>query len=198
MGEGGTKVSPDHDPHVAARRFAVRAALLLLPIVAVAFGAPRIVHLLRSVPPRAPAPLVQGALPGMEAPQPAEPKPAPPEAPTPEQIEKSREAQLALGKAQRGWESVSLLAPRKTPGDETGNVTLPFQGFGVSVESEPEGALVHVGGLERGETPLVAGVECAPGSDVKVRLQKPPLPGREIVVRCRENALVKLSVKLGR
>lgn len=189
----------EHDPHAAARRFAIRAALLLLPIVAVALGAPRVIHLLRA-PPRLPGPVVPGGPggPGAEAQQPSEPKPPPPEAPTPEQIEKSREAQVALGKAQRGWESVTLIAPRKTPGDETGNVTLPFQGFGLSVESEPAGALVHAGDRELGETPLVAGVDCAPGSEVKVRLQKPPLPGRDLTVRCRADTLVKLSVRLDR
>jgi hypothetical protein len=122
--------------------------------------------------------------------------PPPGAGPTPEQIAKAAEAQEALRRAEKGWESVTLIAPRAAKRGEDGLETLPFQGFGVSVESVPEGARVIVGGEELGETPLVAGVRCAPGTEVTVRIEKAPRPAQERVLRCRPDTLVKLAVRL--
>lgn len=182
------------DPGAASRRLVARALFLVLPMVAIGVALPRVIRHLRgptAVPTSLDGPLVPGAAPSPEAPPPK------PESPTPEQIEKAREAKVALGRAEKGWEKVTVIAPRAGIVGEDGLETLPFQGFGVSVDSEPVGATVTAGGVELGETPLVASVRCAPGSDVKVRVEKPPLPAWERAVRCRADTLVKLSAKLG-
>jgi hypothetical protein len=191
-------VTPSIDPSASLRRIAFRAALLALPLLALGLGAPRLVRLLRPVAPPRPAERLAGIppIPGEAGGE--EPPPKPPESPTPEQIEKAREAQVALGRAQKGWESVTVITPRAARVGEDGLETLPFEGFGLSVDSAPAGARVFAGADELGETPLLASVACAPGSDVKVRVEKPPLPAWERTVRCRADTLVKLSAKLAR
>lgn len=188
------------DPHASARRVAQRAIFLLIPIVAVAVIGPRVVRWARSValpsvPTLAPRGDVGIAAPARDGPAKEEP-PKPPEAPTPEQIVQARKAQVDLGKAQKGWESVTVLSPRDGKVGEDGLVTLPFEGFGLSVESAPAGATVSVNGAARGETPLLASVDCAAGETLTVRVEKPPLPAWERKVRCRADALVKLSATL--
>jgi hypothetical protein len=77
-----------------------------------------------------------------------------------------------------------------------GERVAPFSGFAVSVETEPEDALVTIGGVERGESPVVAGVECRPGAKVPIRVVKQGFrPARASTV-CRTDALVKLTIRL--
>jgi hypothetical protein len=192
------RVNAPHDPGASLSRITLRASLLLVPLVALAVAAPRILRMVRSATQSAPQLARLQADGGLAAPPGAEPAPPPrpPESPTPEQIEKAREAQVALGRAQKGWESVTVIMPRVAKAGDDGLETLPFQGFGVSVDSAPEGAKVLVGGEELGETPLVAGVKCEPGSDVVVRVEKKGLAARQRAIRCRADTLVKLSVRL--
>ena len=188
------------DPHDSARRVAQRAIFLLVPLVAVAVFAPRVLRWARSASlPAAPMLAPRGdvgiAAPVRDAAAKEEP-PKPPEAPTPEQIVQARKAQVELGKAQRGWESVTVLSPRDGKVGADGLETLPFEGFGLSVESTPAGATVLVDGAPKGETPLLASVDCKPGDSLTVRVEKRPLPAWEQRVRCRTDALVKLSATL--
>ncbi len=187
-----------NSPDASLRRILFRVALATIPIVAVTLVAPWALGRLRAS--RTPtvdrfAVLQREGAPPVEQGG-AEPPPKPPESPTPEQIEKAREAQVALGKAQRGWESVTVLAPRGARRDEDGLETRPFQGFGVDVESEPAGARVLVGGADLGETPLVASVRCEVGSDVVVRVERAPLRAWERTVPCRADTLVRLRASL--
>jgi hypothetical protein len=188
------RVNAPPDPGASLRRITMRAALMLIPAVAVVVAAPWALRRLRPAarPPSAEvlARLEGGALapPGEDAAE----RPRLPERPTDEQIEKARATQVALGKAQKGWESVTVITPRSARAGDDGLESMPFHGFGVSVDSAPEGATVLVDGEEMGETPLVASVKCTPGADVQVRVEKPPRPAQEKVVRCRADTLVKL------
>lgn len=189
-------MNPPTDPSASTRRIAARAAFLLVPLAVLALVAPRAIRLLRPGAP-APAELLAG-VPREPAAPPQETPPKPPESPSPEQIERAREAQVALGRAQKGWESVTLIAPRAARLGEGGLETLPFQGFGISVDSTPVGARVLADGEELGETPLLASVRCTPGNEVRVRVEKPPLRAWERTVRCRADTLVKLAATLER
>jgi hypothetical protein len=90
-------------------------------------------------------------------------------------------------------EVISPSAPA-APGVEA---TAPFQGFGLSLESEPDGASVEVDGRALGETPLLAGLKCTPGATVRIRVTRSPLPVRDLTTLCRTDTLVKLRVRLG-
>lgn len=97
----------------------------------------------------------------------------------------------------RGWMRSTTLAPRSERVDPaTGEVTLPFQGFGLSVESTPEGAHVFVDGRDAGETPLLASLGCQPGATVEVRVEHPGRRPERRSTRCRADTLVKLSLEL--
>ncbi len=99
----------------------------------------------------------------------------------------------------RGWTKSAILAPRAERVDPaTGEVTLPFHGFGVSVDSTPEGARVLIDGHDAGETPLTASVPCLPGTQVEVRVEKSPHRPESKNTRCRADTLVKLAVTLRR
>jgi hypothetical protein len=92
-------------------------------------------------------------------------------------------------------ENTKLLAPLavRAEGDE---LTAEFSGFAVSVDTEPPGAVVTIAGARRGEAPVLAGVECAPGAAVDVVAE---LPGRKPARRattCRADTLVKLTLRL--
>jgi hypothetical protein len=92
-----------------------------------------------------------------------------------------------------------LLRPLATARDpETGERTAPFEGFAVSVETQPPGAFVLVGGKPRGEAPVLAGVDCRPGAIVEIRAEKAGLRPARVTTRCRSDTLVKLVVRLGR
>jgi hypothetical protein len=74
----------------------------------------------------------------------------------------------------------------------------PFQGFGLSIDTTPAGARVLIGGVEAGETPLVAGVDCAPGAEVAVAVELRGYRTVRRTVRCRADALLELAFKLAR
>ena len=171
------------------RNTLVRVALILLPVAAVAFGAPRLYALLR--PSATKLGLGGGGAAGKE------PLPAAPGGATSAQFDRAREAQLALGEARRSWESSKTIAPRAEQAGEDGLPTRWFDGFGVEVDSVPAGASVRANGKELGETPLLASVACKPGEDVRVRVEKRPLAAWERTVRCREDTVVKLKARLG-
>jgi hypothetical protein len=189
------------DPNQAAstRRIAARALFLLLPLVVVAIGAPLVVANVRASRELATAAAAAASVAGDPAAQklPAgeEPPARPRESPTPEEIEKAFAAEKALKDAERGWQRVELLAPGvpAVPGKET---TAPFQGFGLSLESEPDGASVTVDGRALGETPLLAGLRCEPGALVRIRVARAPFPPRDLTTLCRADTLVKLRVRL--
>lgn len=173
------------------RNTLVRVALFLVPVVAVAFGAPRLYALLR------PSAAKLGLGGGGTGPAGKEPPPKATGGATSAQLERAREAQLALGEARRSWESSKTIAPRAERAGEDGLPTRWFDGFGVEVDSVPAGARVWANGKELGETPLLASVPCKPGEDVKLRVEKRPLAAWERTVRCREDTVVKLTAKLG-
>jgi hypothetical protein len=170
----------DADPASSTRRIVTRAALLLVPLVAGAIAAPRLLgHLGAGGAGRAPA---ESAF----------------RPPTEDEIETSAEADRRLAEAERGWRKSTVIVPEDARPDASGETVRRFQGFGISVESAPEGARVLVNGADKGETPLVASVECTPGDPVRIELQKPPLSPQQRVTTCRADALVELSVKLAR
>jgi hypothetical protein len=90
------------------------------------------------------------------------------------------------------------LRPIETAADpRTGEEVAPFSGFAVSVETDPPDALVTIAGVERGESPVLAGVECEPGAKVPIRVEKPGFPPARATTTCRTDVLVKLTVRLG-
>jgi hypothetical protein len=168
----------DRDPSTSTRRILIRAALLVLPLVAAVAGAPFILRHLRGAPVEVP------------------PRERPP---TEEEMALSVRADRELARTERRtWEGVTYLAPAAARRDDAGEVTSRFEGFGISVETEPSGARVMLDGADLGETPLVASVGCTPGEVVRVRLERPPLRPQERTTTCRENTLVELSAKLSR
>jgi hypothetical protein len=80
----------------------------------------------------------------------------------------------------------------------SGEEVAPFSGFAVQIETEPTGALVEVAGVARGEAPVFAGVDCRPGETVEVRAEERGAGRARAAVRCRADALVKLTLRLGR
>lgn len=97
----------------------------------------------------------------------------------------------------QNWSHVEIIAPREQRGDPAkGEARSPFQGFAISVTSSPEGARVLVDGDEKGETPLAASVDCEPGREVQVSVEKAGYRAQRRAVRCRADALVRLSVRL--
>jgi hypothetical protein len=97
-----------------------------------------------------------------------------------------------------GWRNVKFIAQEERTDPATGEVTMPYEGFGVFADSEPDGARVSSGGKVLGETPLATALPCAAGETLTLRFEKAGLPAREVQVRCRENAMVKLQVALRR
>jgi hypothetical protein len=181
----------DPNPSASTRRIVVRALLFAAPLLISAIALPRILGSVHAV--RQAAPLAAG----VPQPETAELPPKPPESPTPDQIDRAADAAKALGEAERGWRKVELIAPGVpvAPGTEQ---TAPFQGFGLSLESDPEGATVAVDGRVLGETPLFTGFPCTPGEILRLRVSRDPLPARELTTACRADTLVKLRVRLGR
>jgi hypothetical protein len=168
----------DRDPSASTRRILIRAVLLLLPLLAAAAGAPVFLRHLRGAPVEAP------------------PRERPP---TEEELAASVRAHRELARTERRtWEGATYLAPADARRDDSGEVTSRFEGFGISVETEPAGARVVVDGADLGETPLVAAVNCTPGEVVRVVVERPPLRPVERTTTCRENTLVELSAKLSR
>ncbi len=80
----------------------------------------------------------------------------------------------------------------------TGEQVAPFSGFAVSVDTDPPGAVVSVGGVPRGEAPVLAGLDCAPGDPVEISAQRAGFAVARASTTCRRDALVKLTVRLVR
>jgi hypothetical protein len=98
-----------------------------------------------------------------------------------------------------GAEGGRALAPLQTAADpRTGEETAPFSGFAVSVDTVPAGALVTIDGVERGEAPVLAGIECSPGERVEIGARRRGLPPARAATTCRADTLVKLTVRLSR
>jgi len=115
---------------------------------------------------------------------------------SPESVARAANEDLARIEAQ-GWSRVEILSPNRERRDpETGEVTAPFQGFGISVDSTPAGARVFVDGGEMGDTPLVASMDCEPGREVEVRVEKAGYRAQRRAVRCRADTLVRFGVRL--
>lgn len=161
----------------SARRFAVRALMLLVPVVVLAAATPWLIRQLR---------------PG--GPRPAATSPDRP--PTDEEIRASRRADDRLAAAEKTWERSTAIPASDAVVDRSGERVRWFQGFGLSVESTPPGATVLVNGKERGETPLTTSVECKPGEPVRVEVRKPGVRPERRTTRCREDQLVELSLEL--
>jgi hypothetical protein len=93
------------------------------------------------------------------------------------------------------------LDAREAPGEPwrlPGSRIARFYGFGLSVESAPNGATVHVAGRDVGETPIVTTVDCDLGQDIEVSVEKPGYRSIRRAVPCQDNALVEVSFKLRR
>jgi len=121
------------------------------------------------------------------------------EPPSQAELDAAARAERDLARVEtRGLERSSVLAPEEARADGSGERVRRFQGFGVSVESVPAGARVVVNGADLGETPLVAGVSCAPGERVEVRVAKPGWREARHPTTCRADALVELHVELVR
>jgi len=115
---------------------------------------------------------------------------------SPESVARAANEELARVEAQ-GWSRVEIVSPRQERRDpQTGEVTSPFQGFGISADSTPAGARVLVDGGEMGETPLVASIDCEAGHEVEVRVEKAGFRPHRRTVRCRADALVRVEVRL--
>jgi hypothetical protein len=96
-----------------------------------------------------------------------------------------------------GAEGDRTLAPIAASLDpSTGERTAPFEGFAVSVETIPPGALVAIDGVERGEAPLLSNLECAPGARVEVTARLPGLAPGRAATTCRANTLAQVVVRL--
>lgn len=111
-----------------------------------------------------------------------------------------RETTEKLAKISReNWGGAEIYAPRGEEIDPvTGEATLPFYGFGVSVDTVPEGAKVFVDGREIGESPAVASVDCKPDSEVRIRIEKASFQPLEQTTRCRTDRILQLKIKLRR
>jgi len=120
--------------------------------------------------------------------------------PTPARSRESaaRTAQEKLARMEaENWSRVEILAPGQERRDPaTGEVSSPFQGFAISVDSSPAGARVLLDGSEKGETPLAASVDCEAGQKIEVRIEKDGFRSQRRTVRCRADALVRLQVRL--
>jgi hypothetical protein len=166
------------DVHLSssARRIVYRAVLLLVPLVGLALVAPRAIAWMRH---------------RREAPPSTVDRP-----PTKEEVAAARRAQEKLTRLEVQWDGGTTITPSDSAPDASGERVRWFQGFGISVESAPRGALVRVDGKDVGRTPLVTSVECTPGDEVRIEVRKPPLHPRVWTTRCRKDQLVELTFGL--
>ena len=117
---------------------------------------------------------------------------------SPESVAREASEDLARLEA-RNWSSTQVLSPSAVRRDPaTGEVTSPFQGFAVSVDSSPAGARVLLDGSEMGEAPLTASYDCEPGREVEVRVEKAGHRPLRRMVRCRADTLLHLEVRLAK
>jgi hypothetical protein len=90
------------------------------------------------------------------------------------------------------------LRPLRTEREGPGEETAPFSGFAISVETEPPGALVTIAGVPRGEAPVLANVACKPGARLEIAAEKAGFRPARAGTSCREDTIVKLTVRLQR
>jgi hypothetical protein len=90
------------------------------------------------------------------------------------------------------------LAPLKTAAAANGEETAPFQGFAISVDTDPPGGMVTIAGVPRGEAPVLANVDCKPGAKLAVAAEKEGFRPARAQTTCRTDTLVKLTVRLAR
>ena len=198
------------------RRFVAWAALLLVPVAVATLLIPRL-YRSATAPPR-PAPATEAAPSGplgavatglsalagaaqagaIGSDQPAAPAPPRGDGPTAAQLDAARAAEEELAKASSGWRKVEFMAPREGKATARGERVVPFQGFGLSVDSTPSGASVAVDGKVLGVTPLLTSLPCRPGDQIAVEVTlKPNRSGRR-QIRCRADELVSVTIPLGR
>jgi hypothetical protein len=202
------------------RRFAWWAALVSLPLVVTAVLLPRLLRGGAAAPSGVtgaasgrgePAPgalgavasgigLVTGSAPGGAAAAATAPEGAAArrEGPTVEQIEAWRAASEEQLRAERGWRKVEFMAPRAEPVEPNGERVVPFEGFGLSLDSTPPGAKVTIDGRVLGVTPLVTSLTCRPGDAIAIEVSLQPHGTQRRQVRCRADALVSLTIPLAR
>ncbi len=158
----------------SASRSVVRAVLLLLPVLALTAATPWVLDRLRAGRPAAAGP---------DRP------------PTEEEVRASSRADEALARAERTWEGSTAIAPSESAPDASGERVRWFQGFGLSIESEPSGARVWVNGEERGQTPLTTSVECKLGDAVRVEVRGQR--AKQVrSTRCRADQLVEMTFQV--
>jgi len=92
----------------------------------------------------------------------------------------------------------TYLPPIKTEKAASGEETSPFTGFAVSIDTDPAGAIVSIGGVVRGEAPVLANVSCRAGEPVEVRAVRQGFSPARRQVACRADTLVKLTLRLER
>ncbi len=161
----------------STRRIVYRAVLLLLPVVALAAATPWVLARLRP-----------GA--GRAAAEARRERP-----PTDEEIRAARRADDRLARAEEAWEGSTAIAPSDSVANASGERVRWFQGFGLSIESDPPGARVLVNGQDEGETPLTTSVDCTPGDVVRVEVRS-PARGQGRTTPCRADQLVEMSFRL--
>ncbi|HVI94480.1 MAG TPA: hypothetical protein VM753_10765 [Anaeromyxobacter sp.] len=109
----------------------------------------------------------------------------------------ARRAPKAPPAPERIWAG-TLLSPVGASGASgDGERTAPFSGFALQIETEPAGAVVEVDGVVRGESPVFAGLDCAPGARVVVRARSGAVAS-ERATTCRKDTLVGLTLRLRR
>ena len=167
------------NPHGCATRRLVLAAVALVGFLAISAFAVRGVLGRVGAAHRAASPLLEGL----------------PVAPRDAESQRPPASPEELAALQKSWVGSQSLAPRGDRMDPaTGERIGPFQGFGLQVDGAA-GARVIVNGEEMGTAPLLTTVDCRPGDEVEVRLLRGSESARA-VTRCREDALVKLELRL--
>jgi hypothetical protein len=184
-------------------RFARWAIMLVLPMILAAAAMPWVLEQARSrrgaLATALPAGLSRPGPDGAAGPVGATEPARAPEAPGVAQIEAARAAQVEAARIQqRHLAGSSTYTPREARTTADGERVAPFQGFGLSIDSTPPGARVRVGGSEVGDTPIVTTVDCDPGREVEVSVEKRGFRLARRLVRCRADALLELSITLGR
>jgi hypothetical protein len=110
--------------------------------------------------------------------------------------EKAAASPEELAELQKSWIGSESLAPRGDRVDPaSGERVAPFHGFGLQLDSAPAGARALVNGEDMGTTPLLTTVDCVPGDEVTVELDRAGRRG-SARTRCRADTLVKLRVVL--
>lgn len=88
--------------------------------------------------------------------------------------------------------------PPSTSGSAASEEASPFQGFVLMVDSMPPSASVTINGEDQGQAPVSTGLDCAPGTPVRIELSLRGFERAEHVTLCREDTLLKVSARLKR